>query len=208
MALMSEEPSSAQRASASSAAAAEAAAEISGSGGGVKARQQAFEANGTSSPDMPRSPDESSSGDKISPEVTAPPPPPAGSAAASIPTKRTVRELLETRNTPNKMEIGQGVILQADITGAELVIIRGVFEGKVKAQCIDIEQGAEVKGTIECEAARVNGRFDGVFVSSHSLHLASHANVSGRTIYRRLKVAKGAQLYGYSEYRSPVLAKK
>ena len=24
--------------------------------------------------------------------------------------------------------------------GAELVIIRGIFEGKVKAQCIDIEQ--------------------------------------------------------------------
>ncbi|CAN0407199.1 unnamed protein product, partial [Hapterophycus canaliculatus] len=91
--------------------------------------------------------------------------------------------------------------------GAELVIIRGCFEGKVKAQCIDIEQGAEVKGTIECEAARVNGKFDGVFVSSHSLHLASHADVSGRIIYRRLKIAKGAQLYGHTEYRSPVLSK-
>lgn len=33
-------------------------------------------------------------------------------------------------------------------------------------------QGAEVKGTIECEAARVNGKFDGVFVSSHSLHVS------------------------------------
>lgn len=41
-----------------------------------------------------------------------------------------------------------------------------------------------------------------------SAQLASHANVSGRIIYRRLKVAKGAQLYGYSEYRSPVLSKK
>lgn len=33
-------------------------------------------------------------------------------------------------------------------------------------------QGAEVTGTIECEAARVNGKFDGVFVSSHSLHVS------------------------------------
>lgn len=44
------------------------------------------------------------------------PAPPAGMAPGTLPTKRTVRELLETRNTPNKMEIGQGVILQADIT--------------------------------------------------------------------------------------------
>ncbi|CAM9484471.1 unnamed protein product [Ectocarpus sp. 6 AP-2014] len=131
----------------------------------------------------------------------------AGVSAPTLPTKRTVRQLLETRNTLNKMEIGQGVLLTADVTGAELVVIRGCFEGKVTAQCIDIEQGAEVRGTIECEAARVNGKFDGVFMSSHSLHLASHANVSGRIIYRRLKVAKGAQLYGLSEYRSPVLAK-
>lgn len=29
-----------------------------------------------------------------------------------------------------------------------------------------------MKGTIECEAARVNGKFDGVFVSSHSLHVS------------------------------------
>lgn len=49
------------------------------------------------------------------PEVTAPPPP-AGLAPGTLPTKRTVRELLETRNTPSKMEIGQGVFLQADIT--------------------------------------------------------------------------------------------
>ncbi|CAN0535487.1 unnamed protein product, partial [Ectocarpus sp. 12 AP-2014] len=132
---------------------------------------------------------------------------PPGVSAPTLPTKRTARQLLETRNTLNKMEIGQGVLLAADVTGAELVVIRGCFEGKVTAQCIDIEQGAEVRGTIECEAARVNGKFDGVFMSSHSLHLASHANVSGRIIYRRLKVAKGAQLYGLSEYHSPVLAK-
>ncbi|CAM9511811.1 unnamed protein product [Ascophyllum nodosum] len=105
------------------------------------------------------------------------------------------------------MEIGQGVLLLADISGAELVVIRGLFQGKIKAQCIDVEQGAEVEGTIECEAARIDGKFDGVFVSTHSLHLASHANVSGKIIYRRLKVAKGAQLYGHSEYRSPVLPK-
>lgn len=128
--------------------------------------------------------------------------------AVKPPTKRAVRELLETRNTTSKMEIGQGVLLTADISGAELVIIRGQFEGKVKAQCVDIEQGAEVKGTVECEAARIDGKFDGVFMSVHSLHLASHANVSGRIIYRRLKVAKGAQLYGHSEYRSPVIAPK
>eukprot|EP00903_Cladosiphon_okamuranus_P013395 g12483.t1 len=204
MALLSEEPSSAQESAPSAAAAA--AAEISGSGAGVKARQQAFETNSGGSPDIPQLSEESSN-DNTPPEVTAPPPP-AGVDPGTVPTKRTVRELLETRNTPSKMEIGHGVFLQADITGAELVIIRGIFEGKVKAQCIDIEQGAEVKGTIECEAARVNGKFDGVFVSSHSLHLASHSDVSGRVVYRRLKVAKGAQLYGYSEYRSPVLAKK
>ncbi|CAN0013287.1 unnamed protein product [Ectocarpus sp. 8 AP-2014] len=160
-------------------------------GGSTKAREQGILA----STDSTRS-EMSSNGEQS-----------AGVSAPTLPTKRTVRQLLETRNTLNKMEIGQGVLLTADVTGAELVVIRGCFEGKVTAQCIDIEQGAEVRGTIECEAARVNGKFDGVFMSSHSLHLASHANVSGRIIYRRLKVAKGAQLYGFSEYHSPVLAK-
>ena len=32
-------------------------------------------------------------------------------------------------------------------------------------------QGAEVKGTVECEAARIDGKFDGVFMSVHSLHV-------------------------------------
>lgn len=34
------------------------------------------------------------------------------------------------------------------------------------------KKGAEVRGTIECEAARVNGMFDGIFVSQHSLHVS------------------------------------
>eukprot|EP00904_Undaria_pinnatifida_P002955 jgi/Undpi1/12660/HiC_scaffold_6.g02328.m1 len=122
------------------------------------------------------------SGRSASPENKSSP-----ASAAKPPTKRAVRELLETRNTSSKMEIGQGVLLTADISGAELVIIRGQFEGKVKAQCVDIEQGAEVKGTVECEAARIDGKFDGVFMSVHSLHRAvwmidAHLDASSRLL--------------------------
>lgn len=34
-------------------------------------------------------------------------------------------------------------------------------------------QGAQVKGTIECEAARINGTFDGEFMTSQSLHVSA-----------------------------------
>ncbi|CAM9546257.1 unnamed protein product, partial [Sphacelaria rigidula] len=54
--------------------------------------------------------------------------PPGGVSRPTLVTRRSVKELLETRETPSKMEIGAGVMLTADIKGAELVIIQGTFE--------------------------------------------------------------------------------
>ncbi|CAM9785748.1 unnamed protein product [Pylaiella littoralis] len=187
MALTNEESSAAQQSSAAG------AADISGSTNAVEGKDR-------SNADINESAAVAAAGAALVP------PPPGVGASAPPSTKRTARELLETRNTTSKMEIGEGVLLAADINGADLVIMKGRFEGNVNARCIDIEQGAEVKGAIECDAARIDGKFDGVLCSTHSLHLASHADVSGRVVYRRLKIAKGAQLHGKAEYRSPVVA--
>lgn len=50
-------------------------------------------------------------------------------------------------------------------------------------------QGAEVRGKIECDAARINGKFDGVFVSAHSLQVkgARQRDASGDRFTIRLQ---------------------
>lgn len=57
------------------------------------------------------------------------------------------------------------------------MVIQGVLQGNVQAVCVDIERGAQVKGTVECEAARVNGAFHGELVSSQSLHVRMYVRI-------------------------------
>ncbi|CAM9335897.1 unnamed protein product [Chrysoparadoxa australica] len=105
------------------------------------------------------------------------------------------------RNSESNMLVGRFVLMKADISEAELVVVHGTLEGTIECKYLIIETGGMVTGTVKCEFADIAGRFDGkdLYVKT-KLAVRTSGRVHASVSYSGLVVDSGGVLVGAMTY--------
>lgn len=91
--------------------------------------------------------------------------------------------------------INEGTKLKGDISSTGFFRIDGIVEGNVKTPSkVVLGKSGVIKGTLTCENADIEGKFEGNLQVSGTLTLRSTAIVEGDVIVGKLAVEPGAIL--------------
>ncbi|APG60825.1 bactofilin family protein [Christiangramia salexigens] len=89
--------------------------------------------------------------------------------------------------------IAAGTLITGEISGKGCFRIEGTLEGSLKTPGkVVISEGGMVKGTLECDNADIEGKFNGKLFVKDTLSLRAPANIEGEVIAGKLAVEPGA----------------
>ena len=100
-------------------------------------------------------------------------------------------------STPGSAQnrINEGTKLKGDITSTGFFRIDGIIEGNVKTPSkVVIGKAGIITGTLTCENADIEGKFEGSLKVSGTLSLKSTAHIEGDVVVGKLAVEPGATL--------------
>ncbi|CAM9351218.1 unnamed protein product, partial [Choristocarpus tenellus] len=104
--------------------------------------------------------------------------------------------------TTKVLEVGTFVIMNADISDCDAVIVRGNLDGKIETKYLVVQRGGCVRGLVSCDDAEVAGSFEGTdLVTSNRLIVRKAARVGGSITYNKLIVEEGAVVTGELMFR-------
>lgn len=107
--------------------------------------------------------------------------------------KKQKRAVAEPSATQNR--INEGTKLKGDISSTGFFRIDGTIEGNVKTPSkVVLGKTGVIIGTLSCENADIEGRFEGILQVSETLSLRSTAVVDGDVTVGRLAVEPGATM--------------
>ena len=91
--------------------------------------------------------------------------------------------------------INEGTKLKGDISSSGFFRIDGIIEGNVKTPSkVVLGKSGYIKGTLTCENADIEGKFEGNLHVSGTLSLRSTAVIEGDVVVGKLAVEPGATL--------------
>ncbi len=91
--------------------------------------------------------------------------------------------------------INEGTKLKGDVTSTGFFRIDGTIEGNVKTPSkVVIGKTGAINGTLTCENADIEGKFNGTLKVSGTLSLKSTAHIEGDVVVGKLAVEPGATL--------------
>ncbi len=91
--------------------------------------------------------------------------------------------------------INEGTQLKGDISSTGFFRIDGTIEGNVKTPSkVVLGKSGVIKGTLTCENADIEGKFEGTLLISGTLSLRSTAVIDGDVTVGKLAVEPGATL--------------
>ncbi len=95
--------------------------------------------------------------------------------------------------TASQNRINEGTILKGDIQSNGFFRIDGVIDGNVKTPSkVVIGKTGVITGTLTCENADIEGRFEGNLDVSGTLTLKATAQIKGEVVVGKLAVEPGA----------------
>lgn len=98
-----------------------------------------------------------------------------------------------TADQNQQNRIAAGTLITGDIQGKGCFRIEGTLEGTLKTPGkVVISEGGLINGTLECENADIEGKFQGKLIIKGVLSLRSTANIEGEVITGKLAVEPGA----------------
>ena len=97
--------------------------------------------------------------------------------------------------TTAQNRINEGTKLKGDVSSTGFFRIDGIIEGNVKTPSkVVLGKSGFIKGTLTCENADIEGKFEGSLHVSGTLSLRSTSVVEGDVIVGKLAVEPGATL--------------
>ena len=90
--------------------------------------------------------------------------------------------------------IGPDVTITGKIACEGDVGVHGTVEGEIKAKSITVEQGAQVRGSIQADTLKVSGSVDGQ-IEAASAELTETAKVIGDLVHDTLSARVAPRLY-------------
>ena len=107
--------------------------------------------------------------------------------------KKEKKKIVEPSATQNR--INEGTKIKGDISSTGFFRIDGSVEGNVKTPSkVVLGKMGVIIGTLSCESADIEGRFEGNLQVSGTLTLRSTAIIDGDVIVGKLAVETGATL--------------
>ncbi|MGD2086144.1 MAG: polymer-forming cytoskeletal protein [Candidatus Aminicenantes bacterium] len=93
--------------------------------------------------------------------------------------------------------IGETMVIEADITSDEDIIIEGKVKGNISvSKTLTIGKSGKVKADIKAAVVRIIGEAKGNIIASHKVELLAQGRYSGNIQSQRLVVEEGALLNG------------
>ncbi|MCG2429996.1 bactofilin family protein [Aequorivita xiaoshiensis] len=110
-----------------------------------------------------------------------------------FPEKKAKKNNVEPSTAQNR--ISEGTTLKGDISSSGFFRIDGSIEGNVNTPSkVVLGKTGEIKGTLSCENADLEGKFEGSLQVTGTLTLRSTALVEGEIVVGKLSVEPGAVL--------------
>ncbi len=94
------------------------------------------------------------------------------------------------------LHIGPGTVLKGDITTCESLIVQGNLNGTVEASLMLLAHGGVVDGTVNVQAAEIEGTFTGTLTVKGLLCVKGGGQIQGTVRYGELEIERGCQLNG------------
>lgn len=99
-----------------------------------------------------------------------------------------------------KLTVGQGIVLNGEISACEHLLVEGRVEASLKsARIIEVAESGTFKGDADIEDAIVAGRFEGDLVVHGKITVRGTGKVVGSLRYAKLEVESGGVISGTME---------
>ncbi|MEE2694138.1 MAG: polymer-forming cytoskeletal protein [Pseudomonadota bacterium] len=106
----------------------------------------------------------------------------------------TMSQPKNTNNTEPSV-ISAGLTIIGNLQSNSDVVIAGTVEGDITSRSLTVNEGAKVKGTIECSTVKLQGDVDGQ-VNASSVSVTRTGNINGDIVYETLSIDEGAVVEG------------
>lgn len=108
----------------------------------------------------------------------------------------------KTDYSKDQNRISQGSVFTGDIESEGSFRIDGKFNGNIKTLGkVVLGDSGSIYGDVECDAADIEGNFEGKLNVQNQLNIKASANINGEIIAGQLMVEPGANLNGTCNMR-------
>lgn len=97
--------------------------------------------------------------------------------------------------------IGASSIVRGELKSEATIRIDGMFEGRVRADCIVVGEAGTILGNIVCRAISIGGKIEGTIHARELADIKASGEVTGDIYAARLAVSEGGVLEGHSYMR-------
>ncbi len=119
----------------------------------------------------------------------------ADSAASAGPGKKGTEKTSQAE--PNKLHIGEGVIVQGEVSVPDTIVVDGVLEGEVKTHRLVVGASGIVRGKVMVSGnADIFGRAVDHLEVKNLLIVRSSGNIEGSVSYGELLIERGGAIAG------------
>jgi cytoskeletal protein CcmA (bactofilin family) len=119
----------------------------------------------------------------------------ADSAASAGPNKKGTEK--SSQAEPNKLHIGEGVIVQGEVTVPDTIIVDGVLEGEIKTHRLVVGVSGVVRGKVMVSGnADIYGRAIDHLEVKNLLVVRSSGGIEGSVSYGELLIERGGAIAG------------
>jgi cytoskeletal protein CcmA (bactofilin family) len=126
----------------------------------------------------------------------------------SIPEPKTMAPTMKPKDMPKaaakQLIVGSGVMVNADITQADVVLVEGTINGTISADCLMILDGGIFQGEATCRVAYIAGIFSGPkLITSEKLQVGSTGKITASISYNVISMESGSVVTGMLTHVPP-----
>jgi cytoskeletal protein CcmA (bactofilin family) len=126
----------------------------------------------------------------------------------SIPEPRMMAPTVKPKDMPKapakQLIVGSGVMVNADITQADVVLVEGTIKGTIAADCLMILDGGIFQGEATCRVAYIAGIFSGPkLITSEKLQVGSTGKITASISYNVISMESGSVVTGMLTHVPP-----
>lgn len=105
-------------------------------------------------------------------------------------------ELQATEPEGNKLIVGQGIHLKAEIKDCDVLVIEGAMQASVDCPYVRIAEPGLLEGDCEIDVVDISGRFNGTLVARDRLLLRRTGRIEGKIRYNKIEIEPGGVIAG------------
>ncbi|CAB1104591.1 unnamed protein product [Ectocarpus sp. CCAP 1310/34] len=118
--------------------------------------------------------------------------------AASTPEEKMPAEegVLAAKHEERVLVVGKGVVLTANVTSCDKVVVEGNFQGNIETGTFVLSEGGQMEGEVRCSEGCIGGNMKATIIASETLLIGKAAVVTGDMVYDSLQVLEGGRIQG------------